>query len=107
MYQTAYQTEIFGIIPAKSASAPRRPHVGPCRGLFARDCSMDGLAGKARDRANVGGTWARRGDTLSKLRTVRKIKKVSLIVQCNYELYDNLKKQSFRVIYCYRLASMV
>ena len=53
MYQTAYQTEIFGIIPAKSASAPRRPHVGPCRRLFARDCRMDGLAGKARDRANV------------------------------------------------------
>ena len=37
---------------------------------------MVGLAGKARVRANVGLTWARRGDTLSKLRTVRKIERV-------------------------------
>ena len=73
MYQTAYQTEIFGITPAKSTSAPRRPHVGPCRGLFARDCRMDGLAGKARDRANEGPTLGGKGDTLSKCRTVRKI----------------------------------
>ena len=35
------------------------------------DCRMVGLAGKARDRANVGLTWAGRRDTLSKLRTVR------------------------------------
>ena len=53
MYQTAYQTEIFGITLAISTSTPRRPHVGPCRGLFARDCRMDGLAGKVRDRASV------------------------------------------------------
>ena len=41
---------------------------------------MDGLAGKARDRANVGGTWARRRDTLSKLRTVRNIERVSVYI---------------------------
>ena len=61
MYQTAYQTEIFGIIPAKSASAPRRPHVGPCRGLLAGIAAWFGLARKARDRANVGLTWGGKG----------------------------------------------
>ena len=52
---------------------------------------MDGLAGKARDRANVGGTWAIRRDTLSKLRTVRKIERVSIEIFektiKNYTLY--------------------
>ena len=79
MYQTAYQTEIFGITPAKSTSAPRRPHVGPCRGLLARNGHVVSLTGKARDRTNVGLTWAGRRDTLSKLRTVRKIERVSVI----------------------------
>ena len=92
MYQTAYQTEIFGIIPAKSASAPRRPHVGPCRGLLAGIAAWSDWPGKAHDMANVGGTWAIRRDTLSKLRTVRNDEGVSLLVQLNYELYDNLKK---------------
>lgn len=40
---------------------------------------MDGLAGKARDRANEGLTLGGKGDTLSKCRTVRKIEFESLL----------------------------
>ena len=48
------------------------PHVGPCRGLLVGMAArVAGLAGKARDRANVGLTWVERGDTSSKRRTVR------------------------------------
>ena len=58
MYQIVYQTEIFGIIPAISPSAPRRARWALSRAL-GQDCCMVGLAGKACDRANVGGMWAR------------------------------------------------
>ena len=36
-----------------------------------------GLAGKARDRANVGLMWAGKGDIPSKRRMVRKLERVS------------------------------
>ena len=38
---------------------------------------MVGLDAKARDKANVGLMLGGKGDTLSKLRTVRKIERVS------------------------------
>lgn len=38
---------------------------------------MVGLDAKARDKANVGLTLGGKGDTLSKLRTARKIERVS------------------------------
>lgn len=55
----------------------------PLSRALAWDGHVVGLGGKARDRAKMGGTWARRRDTLSKLRPVRKIERVSVIICVN------------------------
>jgi len=59
----------------RTISSFRHIATSPLRRPLSRALAWDGhvvgLGGKARDRANMGGTWARRRDTLSKLRTVR------------------------------------
>ena len=71
----------------RTISSFRHIATSPLRRLLSRALAWDGhvvgLGGKGRDRANVGGTWARRGDTLSKLRTVRNIERVSVIICVN------------------------
>lgn len=58
--------------------SPRRPHVGPCRGLFVGMATWSVWAGKP----TTGQTWGSRGvgirDTPSKLRTVRKLDRMSI-----------------------------
>ena len=77
MYQTAYQTEILGIIPAISASAPRRPTSGPVAGSWPG--LPHGRTGRESPRQGERGAHVGAGirDTLSKLRTVRSFERVS------------------------------
>jgi len=55
------------------------PTLAPVAGTVLGTGDVTGLAGKARDRANVGLTWGvERGDTPSKRRTVRNDEGVSI-----------------------------
>ena len=76
MYQTERKMSLvltFGLCGGVTMSPPRRALSRALGG----NGHVVGLAGKARDWANVGLTWAGKCDTPSKCRTVRKLEGVS------------------------------